>query len=55
MWLRVVRDAEVEGGSVFGWGRLGVEEIETRRWDARIKGAPQRERMMETRILCWYL
>jgi hypothetical protein len=54
-WLRVVRDAEVEGGSVFGWGRLGVEGIETRRWDARIKWAPQRKRMVEMRILCWCL
>ena len=39
--MRVVRDAEVEGGRVFGWGRLGVEGIEMRRWDARVKEAPQ--------------
>lgn len=41
-WLSVVRDAEVEGGSVFGWKRMGVEGIEMRRWDARMMRATQR-------------
>ena len=42
MLWRVVRVAEVDGGSVAGFGRAGEEGMVRRRWTARTRGVRDR-------------